>query len=135
MKSKSKVSVLSLSLEDPASNAGMIRISEKLVPFVPSYPSGRKQKTVVFGDQGYVERGDISFICFDTYIHMSGHGVSWGRCGEKEPEKRLEGLVFMPQEWHKKKVGLSNIFGGEHNISSGISNSGWVRTLQCVRGI
>ena len=57
MKTKSDVSVLSLSLEDPASNDGMIRISEKLIPFVPSYPSGINQKVVVFGDQGYVERG------------------------------------------------------------------------------
>jgi len=40
MKLKSKVSVLSLSLEDPASNDGMIKISEKIVPFVPSYPCG-----------------------------------------------------------------------------------------------
>ena len=57
-KAKSDVSVLSLSLEDPASNDGMIKISEKLVPFVPTYPSGVHQKTIVFGDQGYVERGN-----------------------------------------------------------------------------
>ena len=55
---KSEVSVLSLSLEDPASNDGMIKISERLVPFVPSHSSGVKQKIAVFGDQGYVERGD-----------------------------------------------------------------------------
>ena len=67
-KSKSEVSTLSLSLEDPASNDGMIRISEKLVPFVPTYPSGRKQKTVVFGDQGYVERGLFISCNFEKNI-------------------------------------------------------------------
>ena len=39
-----------------------------------------------------------------NYLAYIGHGVSWGRSGEKQAVKRLEGLVFMPQEWHKKKV-------------------------------
>lgn len=58
-RTKSDTSILSLSLEDPASNDGMIKICEKLVPFLPSHPSGRKQKCIVFGDQGYVERGQF----------------------------------------------------------------------------
>ena len=96
-KSKSKVSVVSLSLEDPASNAGMIKISEKLVPFVPSYPSGRKQKTVVFGDQGYVERGD-NLVCktqFSSYHDRSWCflGSFWGKAGR---EKAGRALIFAP---------------------------------------
>ena len=42
---------------------------------MPSYPSGRKQKTVVFGDKGYVEQGDISFICFDTSYSYVRQGM------------------------------------------------------------
>ena len=69
-KAKSDACVLSLSLEDPASNDGMIKISEKLVPFVPEYPSGKKQKTVLFGDQGYVERGGKTFLRACTYLFL-----------------------------------------------------------------
>jgi len=56
-RSKSDVSVLSLSVEDPASHDGMIRISEKLIKYIPLLPTGSKQKTVLYGDQLYVERG------------------------------------------------------------------------------
>ena len=56
-KTKSEVCILSLSLEDPSSNEGMIKISEALMPYLPQYPSGKNQKMALFGDQGYVERG------------------------------------------------------------------------------
>ena len=52
------VSILSLSVEDPASHDGMIRISEKLVKYLPLLPTGSRQKTVLYGDQLYDERGD-----------------------------------------------------------------------------
>ena len=51
------MSIVSLSIEDPASHDGMIKVSEKLIPYIPTLPSGTNQKTVVFGDQLYVERG------------------------------------------------------------------------------
>ena len=72
-KAKSDACVLSLSLEDPASNYGIIKISEKLVPFVPAYPSGKKQKTIVFGDQGYVERGERLILWNMVMCCFSGH--------------------------------------------------------------
>ena len=56
-RNKSEVSVVSLSIDDPASHDGMIRIMEKLIPLLPSLSNGRNQKTVVFGDQLFVERG------------------------------------------------------------------------------
>ena len=33
-----------------------------------------------------------------------GHNVSFSRSGEKDLEEKLDGLVSVPQEWHKKKV-------------------------------
>ena len=57
MSQKSKVTVLALDLEDPASSAGMINVGKKLVPYLPTLPSNRKQKCPVFGDQGFFERG------------------------------------------------------------------------------
>ena len=47
-----------------------------------------------------------SVYLYINYLPYVGHGVSWGRSGEKQAVQRLEGLVFMPQEWHKKKVML-----------------------------
>ena len=51
------MSIVSLSVEDPSSHEGMIKISEKLIPYLPRLPSAKKQKTVLFGDQLYIERG------------------------------------------------------------------------------
>ena len=54
--------MVNLSVEDPSSHDGMIKISEKLIPFLPNLPSGRNQKTVLFGDQLYIERGKFSKV-------------------------------------------------------------------------
>ena len=43
----------------------------------------------MFGDQGFFERG---------------HNVSFSRSGEENLVDRLDGLISIPQEWHKKKV-------------------------------
>ena len=51
------MSIVSLSVEDPSSHEGMIKISEKLIPYLPRLPSDTNQKTVLFGDQLYIERG------------------------------------------------------------------------------
>ena len=67
-KKKSDVNVVSLSIEDPASHDGMIRVLEKLIQFLPKLPSGRNQKTLIFGDQLFVERGSSLFSLF---IHSS----------------------------------------------------------------
>ena len=48
----------------------------------------------MFGDQGFYERG---------------HNVSFSRSGEVDLEERLDGLVSVPQEWHKKKVQRKNM--------------------------
>ena len=66
MRSKSEMSILSLSIEDPSSHDGMIRISEKLIPYIPTLPSGVNQKTCVFGDQLYIERGNFFYITIFT---------------------------------------------------------------------
>ena len=56
-KCKSEVSVVNLCVEDPSSHDGMIRITEKLIQFLPRLPDGTIQKTIIFGDQLYIERG------------------------------------------------------------------------------
>ena len=43
----------------------------------------------MFGDQGFFERG---------------HNVSFSRSRESDLVERLDGLVSIPQEWHKKRV-------------------------------
>ena len=121
---KSEVSVLSLSVEDPSCHDGMIRVTEKLIPYLPRLPTGSNQKTVLFGDQLYIERGRTLVFLWNliqlihqtalTYchifvgsistVHFTGHSVSWGRCGEKDPVSKLDGVIFIPQEWHKKQV-------------------------------
>ena len=70
MRSKSETSILSLSIEDPSSHDGMIRISEKLIPYIPTLPSGVNQKTCVFGDQLYIERGNFFFLNY-FYLFLS----------------------------------------------------------------
>ena len=61
MAQKSKVTVLALDLEDPSTSDGMIRVCKKLVPYLPLLPNDRKQKTPVFGDQGYFEKGKFQY--------------------------------------------------------------------------
>ena len=50
----------------------------------------------MFGDQGFFERG---------------HNVSFSRSREADLVERLDGVVSIPQEWHKKKV---RYFFGRH---------------------
>ena len=57
---KSVITVVSLCVEDPSSHEGMIKVSEKLIPYLPTMPTGANQKTILFGDQLYVERGEAS---------------------------------------------------------------------------
>ena len=56
-RTKSEWSVASLSQEDPASHDGMIRIIEPLIHYLPRLTSTTNQKTVLLGDQLFVERG------------------------------------------------------------------------------
>ena len=56
--------------------------------------SERHQKTIMFGDQGFFERG---------------HNVSFSRSREANLTERLDGMVSIPQEWHKKRVKLDLI--------------------------
>ena len=57
MSQKSKITVLALDLEDPSTSQGMINVSRKLVQYIPTLPSSKKQKCPVFGDQGFFEKG------------------------------------------------------------------------------
>jgi hypothetical protein len=108
MAQKSTVKVLALDLEDPASSEGMINVGKRLVPYLPTLPTGRKQKTPVFGDQGFFERGELILLMISAILKylgkLSGYHSVWSLCSEKNLEDRLDGLVFLPQEWHKKRV-------------------------------
>ena len=57
---KSVITVVRVCVEDPSSHEGMIKVSEKLIPYLPTMPTGANQKTILFGDQLYVERGEAS---------------------------------------------------------------------------
>ena len=61
---------MSLSVEDPSTHDGMIRISSKLIPYLPDLPTGSKQKTMLYGDQLYVERGKHNML-------WDGMGIVW----------------------------------------------------------
>ena len=67
--------------------------------------NGRHQKVIMFGDQGFYERG-ILINNVKKYLNCNiiGHNVSFSRSGEEDLVERLDGLISMPQEWHKKKV-------------------------------
>ena len=41
---------------------------------------------------------------YSTFVSFLGHNVSFSRSGEKDLIERLDGIVSIPQEWHKKKV-------------------------------
>ena len=42
------------------------------------------------------------FRGFDNNI--LGHNVSFSRSAEEDLVERLDGIISVPQEWHKKKV-------------------------------
>ena len=56
-KSKSVVTILDLCVEDPASHNGMIKILERLIKYLPTLTQDINQKTLLFGDQLFAERG------------------------------------------------------------------------------
>ena len=56
MSQKSSTFVVNVSQEDPATNKGIIAIYEECVKYLPSI-DGRKQKTIMHGDQGFYEKG------------------------------------------------------------------------------
>ena len=60
----------------------------------------------MFGDQGFFERGEtsIKFHCLKQLLFQTGHNVSFSRSREENLVERLDGLVSIPQEWHKKRV-------------------------------
>ena len=70
MSQKTSMTVLALDLEDPSSSAGMISVARKLVPYLPTLPNNKKQKTLVHGDQGFFERG----LCIQLFFELLGLG-------------------------------------------------------------
>ena len=57
MAQKSKLHVFSVLQENPASGSGMMNVGTKLTEVVPNLGNGQYQKTVVFGDQLFYEKG------------------------------------------------------------------------------
>ena len=67
----------------------------------------------MFGDQGFFERGNShalynnkNMLNFDC---TAGHNVSFSRSREEDLVERLDGIVSIPQEWHKKKVNIYSL--------------------------
>ena len=65
MSQKSQTGFLTLKTEDPASNSGIIALYKECVPYTPII-AGRHQKTVMFGDQGFFERGTLDYVQYKT---------------------------------------------------------------------
>ena len=58
---KSDVTVVNLCVADPSSHDGMLKVIENLIPYLPKVDAEVNQKTMLFGDQLFVERGLFSF--------------------------------------------------------------------------
>ena len=53
----------------------------------------------------------FSLESFPYQTFMTGHNVSFSRSGEESLVERLDGIISLPQEWHKKKVRLTSRHG------------------------
>ena len=118
MSKKSKVSCFSVLKADPATRSGMIEVLQSLAshcpavvqpewhpPLAPTY--GRVQSTMVSGDYGYWEMGNVVYDFYDCLWFDSkqiGQKVLFNRSGERDNIARMAGLVPVLQQWHKKKV-------------------------------
>ena len=80
-----------------------------------------------------VTKGLLKEVCTHFLIKLItlfiGQGVSFSRSGEEDLIDRLDGLISIPQEWHKKKVCYShnkdiqlNYTGGFNNIQSAVQS-------------
>ena len=85
---KSMVWNLCVIEEDPGSTAGSIAVAKHLSQYVPVYPSGKPYPLLVNGDGGTVER------------LVQGKKMM---AAEHTPLNRLEGLDFVPGEFHKRE--------------------------------
>ena len=54
-----------------------------------------------------------SNLTMDTLDDFIGHNVSFSRSREEDLVERLDGLVSIPQEWHKKKVRILRLSSTE----------------------
>ena len=57
MAKKTELNVFAVLQENPASGPGMMNVGEKLAEVVPNLGEGVYQKTTVFGDQLFYEKG------------------------------------------------------------------------------
>ena len=82
-------------------------------------------------DNWHRKKKSVILKTSQVYIFL-GHNVSFSRSGEDDLEERLDGIISVPQEWHKKKAseafyGLlykSNKFsGGSHNSQQTLQSS------------
>ena len=52
-------------------------------------------------------------LTMETLYDFIGHNVSFSRSREEDLVERLDGLVSIPQEWHKKKVRILRLSSTE----------------------
>ena len=60
MSKKTELHVFAVLPENPASGPGMMNVGAKLAEVVPNLGGGHFQKTTVFGDQLFYEKGCFS---------------------------------------------------------------------------
>ena len=90
MAEKSECHVLDVSDDDPATTHGCTSVMLNLLRYVPTISpcGGVRKKTVVFGDQGLVEKARKAIFSRT----------------EEKADQRLSPLVALPQDWHAMKV-------------------------------
>ena len=65
--------------------------------YLPTIGTNTKQKTALFGDQGFYERGKLSSLIKQyLYALFKGMAVSFSRSSEEDMCERLDGLISIP---------------------------------------
>ena len=75
----------------------------------PRCPAPRNRSVLFLETRDFLRKVDLLVFFLLKYYQYSGYHASWSLCSEKKAEDKLEGLLFMPQEWHKKRVSFDNI--------------------------
>ena len=94
MSKKSNCYVLDVRGDDPSTTFGATNTLKSMVDYVPTIsPCGQvRKKTVVFGDQGLVEKFRKAVV---------------SRAEEQDPCERFSCYVLQPQDWHAQKENLT----------------------------
>lgn len=106
MRMKTNCFVLDVNGDDPSTTRGATCTMQSIIPYIPvTSPDGQvRKKTIIFGDQGAVEKYRHAIV---------------GRAEEEEPSERLSCFVTQPQDFHAQMENLAiwrNYFDLPHQL-------------------